>query len=153
MFKKHAVLGVVTMLVTACTTPQGSRFEDQRTVFNNPYVPPVIDQRGIGPACEPEQLHEPACLPPNVLYPGRGRFGYLGDGTAIRLTKNDRRFLRERAEALQARVDLLEALKNGTPLPPNSPALPENQNRPMSPADTEDSRPPHGIPGQEEPRH
>lgn len=119
------VLGAASLMLAACTAPAGLRFEDQRTVFNNPYVPPVIDQRGIGPACEPEQMHDPACLPPNVIYPGRGRFGYLGDGTAIRLTRKDRRFLRERAEALQARVDLLEALKNGTPLPPNPPGRPE----------------------------
>lgn len=132
MLIRIAVLGAALFMLAACTTPAGLRFEDQRTVFSNPYVPPVIDQRGIGPACEPEQVNDPACLPPNVIYPGRGRFGYLGNGTAIRLTRKDRRFLRERAEALQARVDLLEALKNGTPLPPNPSGMPELK-RPFNP--------------------
>lgn len=132
----HRLIGTGALVLTlsACTTPAELRFENQRTVFNNPFVPPVIDQRGIGPACEPEQLHEPACTPPNVIYPGRGRFGYLGDGRAVRLTRADRRFLRERGEALQARADILESLKNGAPLPPGSPALPPASSPPSQPA-------------------
>jgi hypothetical protein len=128
-------LGALALTLSACATPAELRFENQRTVFNNPYVPPVIDQRGIGPACEPAQLHEPACTPPNVIYPGRGRFGYLGGGEVVRLTRADRKFLRDRAESLQARADVLESLKNGTPLPSGSPALPSSSPAPQSPRD------------------
>lgn len=127
-------LGALALTLSACAVPAELRFENQRTVFNNPYVPPVIDQRGIGPDCEPEQVHDPACLPSNVIYPGRGRFGYLGNGTVVRLTRADRQFLRDRAEALQARADVQESLKKGTPLRPGSPALPPSSPPPNQPA-------------------
>lgn len=124
MLKRMAGSVAASLALAACATPAELQFDNQRTVFNNPYVPPVIDQRGIGPGCQPEQIRDLSCTPENVIYPGRGRLGYLGDGRTIRLTRAERRFLRERAEALQARVDVLDALKNGTPLPPGSPALP-----------------------------
>ncbi len=111
------------ILAGACTTPAEHRFENQRTVFNNPYAPPEIDQTGIGPDCDEQVLRDGRCGLDSLIYPGRGRFARDRNGNLVRLTRNERRFLRERREAIQSRIDVLESLENGTPIPPNSPAL------------------------------
>lgn len=121
-----ARIGVVTLVLalSACTSPREPGFHGQRTVFANPYVPPVIDQGPIGPRCDEVRVRRPVCTEGAILYPGRGSHALLPDGQVVRLTRAERRFLRERAEALQARRDVFVALANGTPLPPGSPALP-----------------------------
>lgn len=121
-----ARIGVVTLVLalSACASPREPGFHGQRTVFANPYVPPVIDQGPIGPRCDEVRVRRPVCTEGAILYPGRGSHALLPDGQVVRLTRAERRFLRERAEALQARRDVFVALANGTPLPPGSPALP-----------------------------
>lgn len=121
---RSAVL-VLALGLSACAS--GSGLEGQRTVFSNPFVPPVIDRRGIGPGCEVDAEPGSLCTSGALIYPGRGRFALLGNGELVRLSRADRQFLRDRADALEARRDLLESLANGTPLPPGSPALPQNQ--------------------------
>jgi hypothetical protein len=109
----------------ACASSGG--LEGQRTVFSNPFVPPVIDQRGIGPGCEVDAEPGSLCTSGALIYPGRGSLALLSNGEFIRLDRAERRFLRDRADALEAQRDVFESLAKGTPLPPGSPALPENQ--------------------------
>ena len=121
-----ARIGVVTLVLalSACASPREPGFHGQRTVFANPYVPPVIDQGPIGPRCDEVRVRRPVCTEGAILYPGRGSHALLPDGQVVRVTRAERRILRERAEALQARRAVFVALANGTPLPPGSPALP-----------------------------
>lgn len=121
-----ARIGVVTLVLalSACASPREPGFHGQRTVFANPYVPPVIDQGPVGPRCDEVRVRRPVCTEGAIVYPGRGGLALLPDGQVVRLSRAERRFLRERAEALQAQRDVFEALANGTPLPPGSPALP-----------------------------
>lgn len=121
--------GMVALLLTltACASPRELGFNGQRTVFSNPYVPPVIDSGTIGPRCDEVPVRRSVCTSGAILYPGRGSHALLPDGQIVRLTRAERRFLRDRADALQAQRDVFEALANGTPLPPGSPALPREQ--------------------------
>jgi hypothetical protein len=138
---RSAVL-ILALGLGACASAGG--LEGQRTVFSNPFVPPVIDQRGIGPGCEVDAEPGSLCTSGALIYPGRGRFALLGNREFIRLNRAERQFLRDRADALEAQRDVSESLANGTPLPPGSPALPENQ-RSRAPAS-----PPPAAPGQRE---
>ena len=124
-----AMVGMVVslMALSACASPRESGFHGQRTVFSNPYVPPVIDPGTVGPRCDAVPVRRSVCTSGAIIYPGRGRNALLPNGEIIRLTRAERRFLRERADALQAQRDVFEALANGTPLPPGSPALPREQ--------------------------
>jgi hypothetical protein len=121
-----ARIGMVALVLTlsACASPREPGFQGQRTVFSNPYVPPVIDQGTIGPRCDEARVRRSVCSSGAIIFPGRGRYALLPDGQVVRLTRAERRFLRDRADALQARRDVLQALANGTPLPPGSPAVP-----------------------------
>lgn len=124
-----ARFGMVALLLalTACASPREPGFAGQRTVFSNPYVPPVIDPGTIGPRCDEVPVRRSVCTSGAILYPGRGSRALLPTGEIVRLTRAERRFLRDRADALQAQRDVFEALANGTPLPPGSPALPREQ--------------------------
>ena len=117
---------ILALGLGACASPDGG-LAGQRTVFSNPFVPPVIDQRGIGPGCEVDAREGSLCTSGGLVYPGRGRVALLPTGELVRLNRAERRFLRDRADALEAQADLREALANGTPLPPGSPALPRAQ--------------------------
>ena len=136
--------GVLILMLGLSACAGSSGLEGQRTVFSNPFVPPVIDQRGIGPGCEVDAEPGSLCTSGGLIYPGRGRFALLGNGELIRLNRAERQFLRDRADALEAQRDVFEALANGTPLPPGSPALPQNQGSSApaspSPATTPDKR-------------
>lgn len=120
-----AAMLVLTLGLAACASP--SSLAGQRTVFSNPFVPPVIDQRGVGPGCEVDAGPGSLCSSGALIYPGRGRFALAGNGELIRLDRAERRFLRDRADALEAQRDINQALANGTPLPPGSPALPPDR--------------------------
>jgi hypothetical protein len=124
-----AMVGMVVslMALSACASPREPGFTGQRTVFSNPYIPPVIDPGTVGPRCDAVPVRRSVCTSGAILYPGRGRNALLPNGEIIRLTRAERRFLRDRADALQAQRDVFEALANGTPLPPGSPALPREQ--------------------------
>jgi hypothetical protein len=121
-----ARIGVVALVLalSACASPREPGFHGQRTVFSNPYVPPVIDEGTIGPHCDEVRIRRSVCTSGAIIYPGRGSRALLPDGQIVRLTRAERRFLRDRADALQAQRDVAQALANGTPLPPGSPALP-----------------------------
>lgn len=113
----RAALLAMMIGLGACTA--GSGLEGQRTVFSNPFVPPEIDRSGIGPQCDVDIGRDMTCLGGPVLYPGRGRVASLGHGETVRLTRAQRRFLRERAE-------LLERLGDPPPAPaPAPPPAPE----------------------------
>jgi hypothetical protein len=114
----------MVLALSACASPRELGFHGQRTVFFNPYIPPVIDQGTIGPRCDEVLIRRSVCTAGAIIYPGRGSHALLPDGQIVRLNRAERRFLRERADALQAQRDVFEALANGTPLPPGSPALP-----------------------------
>lgn len=136
---KSAVL-ILALGLGACATSTG--LEGQRTVFSNPFVPPVIDQRGIGPGCEVDAEPGSLCTSGGLVYPGRGRFALAANGELVRLNRAERQFLRDRADALEAQRDVFESLANGTPLPPGSPALPQNRGSGAPPSSPPSEPPP-----------
>ena len=99
-----ARFGMVALMLalTACASPREPGFHGQRTVFSNPYVPPVIDQGTIGPRCDEVLVRRSVCTSGAIIYPGRGRTALLPSGEIVRLTRAERRFLRDRADALRA---------------------------------------------------
>jgi hypothetical protein len=119
-------LFLLAALLGGCAT--GDPLEGQRTVFNNPYVPPQVDQRGIGPQCDVDIGRDATCIGGPVLYPGRGQGAVLGNGERVRLTRAQARLLRERAE-------LREAGRNQPappPPPPPEPVLPTAEGDPAT---------------------
>lgn len=135
MIVTRLALLTIPLGLAACTAAPPPGFAGQRSVFSNPYVPPVIDQRGVGPGCEVDAEPGSLCTSGGLVYPGRGRFALGPDGALVRLNRAERQFLRDRADALEAQSDVFESLANGTPLPPGSPALPPagNTSAPSTP--------------------
>lgn len=127
--KKQAVLGCVAAIgLAGCAA--SDPFGSSRSVFYNPYETQEIANGPVGPLCAEGVLRDNACWIDGVAYPTDGRFARLPDGSIVRLDRNQRRWARERAEAIEGTRDVLESLENGTPIPPDSPALRENQSRP-----------------------
>ncbi len=110
-----------SLALASCAT--GDPFDGGRSVFNNPYAAPVVDNGPVGPECDESAVRRDGCFLDSLFYPGRGRYALDRDGNRVRLTRSERRFFRERNEAIQARIDILNSLENGTPIPPDSPAL------------------------------
>ena len=128
-----AVVGVTICASLGACSSTPEPLSASRSAFNNPYADPVIENGPVGPECQDGVIRDNQCWVDGIGYPlGRG-FVRTADGRIIRLDRNQRRWERERAEAVQSRKDALESLKNGTPLPPGSPALPQNQSRPAAP--------------------
>jgi hypothetical protein len=122
--------------LSACATTTDP-FSAQRSISGSPYSALAFDTGPIAPVCEKGEYRDNACWIDGVAYPtSNGRYARLPDGSIVRLNRNERRWERERWEAIQSRKDVLESLKNGTPIPPDSPALPENQSRPVPPPKT-----------------
>jgi hypothetical protein len=115
MIAPRSCLVILTALLGGCAT--GDPLEGQRTVFSNPYVSPVLDQRGIGPQCEVDFGRDATCLGGPAIYSRRGRTAVLVSGETQRLTRAQARLVRERAE-------LLEARHSAPPPRPPEPALP-----------------------------
>ena len=105
-------------------------FLGARSVFYNPYATLELANGPVGPACDERVIGDRECYLDSAGNPVYGRFARDQNGNLVRLNRNQRRIIREREEAIQARVDVLESLENGTPIPPDSPALRENQSRP-----------------------
>ncbi|WP_299295789.1 hypothetical protein [uncultured Erythrobacter sp.] len=123
MHKGFGAIVVAALMVTGCARVPADGFGGERTVFNNPYAPPEIDQTGIGPKCSEEVIRDERCRLDSLIYPGQGRFARDANGNLVRLTRSERRLLRDRSEAIRSRIDVLESLENGTAIPPGSPAL------------------------------
>lgn len=116
---RSAILASLCSLAPACATPDRfAGLSAERGVFASPYVAPEISQQGIGP--EPEGVN-PARRPylDSLTYVGRGR-AVDRNGRVIRLSRNDRRFLRERSERLRQRAEQLdmEQGRTGGSVPP-----------------------------------
>ena len=108
--------------LTGCASPDPQAGE--RTVFNNPYAVPTLDRTGIGPQCDEELGRDATCLGAPIIQARRGRFVLLANGETERLTRNQARILRERAE-------LLESLRDqATPLPALPPSEPPQDETP-----------------------
>lgn len=112
---------VLAALLSGCAT--GDSLKGQRTVFSNPYVAPLLDQRGIGPQCEVDLGRDATCLGGAVNYSRRGRTAVLANGDTDRLTRAQRRLVRERAELIEARRNTPPPL----PAQPPEPVLPTAQ--------------------------
>lgn len=131
--RSGAIIVAVTALALAgslagCTS--ADPFAAGRSVFYNPYASLELANGPVGPACDERVIGDRECYLDSAGNPVYGRFARDQNGNIVRLTRNQRRIIREREEAIQARADVLESLENGTPLPPDSPALRENQSRP-----------------------
>lgn len=105
--------GAATLFLAGCATPDP--LAGERTVFSNPYA---LDRTGIGPQCDVELGRDATCLGAPLVYDG-GRYVRLGNGETERLTRQQRRILRERAE-------LLEVLRDQPPAPPPPPPIAED---------------------------
>jgi hypothetical protein len=119
-----AVLVSLCGLSAACASPDRfAGLSAERGVFASPYVAPEISQQGIGP--EPEGV-DPRRRPylDSLTYLGRGR-AVDTNGRVIRLSRDDRRLLRERSERLRQRAEELERAGRGASASPPPPlALP-----------------------------
>lgn len=113
MIPPRSSIVLVAVLIGGCAS-DGSL--EGRTVFNNPYAVPVIDRTGIGPQCDVGFGRDATCLGAPLIYTGQGRNASLGNGEIVRLTRAQRRILRERAELIEAQSNQLL-----TPAPPASP--------------------------------
>lgn len=118
MITARNAIPVIALILGACASPDKGGLEGHRSVFHNPFGPPVIDRRGIGPQCDVDIGRDMTCLGGPVIYPGRGRVVLLGNGDTVRLTRTQRRFLRDRAE-------LLERPRDAPPPAPAPPPVPE----------------------------
>jgi len=114
---------VVSLLLAGCASTPDSTLSSQRTVFSNPFVPPVVDRRGIGPACDVEVGRDATCLGGPVIYPGRGRAALLSNGQTVHLTLEQRDLLRERAAAIRERAEAIRQTEQ-VPQPPPPPPPP-----------------------------
>jgi len=125
---KISIAGTIAgaTVLGGCSTGPANPFLTERSVFASPYVDPEIDKTGVGPDCPSDRLSTEGCWIDGLFYPGRGHYALDRNGNRVRLTKSERRALQARFETVQARIDVLEALESGQPLPPNSPALPSN---------------------------
>ena len=127
---------IVSVVAFSACAPTAMHFEDERTVFNNPYAPPELANGPVGPECSEGVIRDQRCWIDGVAYPLPGLFVRDSSGNLVRLSRKQRREVRERRESIQSRIDILKSLENGTPIPPDSPALPENQRRPVPPPTT-----------------
>jgi hypothetical protein len=100
------------LLLAGCAA--GS-LEGERTVLHNPYAPAALDPEGIGPQCETSaRASDATCLGVPLTREGRGNAIGVPLSEGQRLTRAQRRQLRERAA-------LLEALRAPPPVPPPPP--------------------------------
>ena len=108
----RTVLFVAPLLLAGCAADS---LEGERTVFHNPYAPSALDPDGIGPQCETTaRAGDATCLGVPLTRKGRGNAIGVPLAEAPRLTRDQRRLLRERAE-------LLEALRQQPPVAPPPP--------------------------------
>lgn len=112
-----AIAALWALTLSGCA---GDVLKHERTVFNNPYAPPVIARTGIGPQCEVDFGRDATCLGTPLIYPGRGRTVSLGGGETERLTRNQARILRERAALIGARREQAELPPPPPPPPPKA---------------------------------
>lgn len=145
------VTAAIVVLGTLSACASSDPFDVPQGAFLNSYSSLVIENGPVGPVCDGGVIRDEKCWIDGTGYDlGRG-FVRTPDGRIIRLDRNERRWQRERAEAIQGRKDVLASLENGTPLPPNSPALPENQSRPAVPPPPPPAPPPPTSAGFERP--
>ncbi|MEM6475321.1 MAG: hypothetical protein AAF687_04065 [Pseudomonadota bacterium] len=124
-----AIYGLgAALLLAGCSS--ADPFASGRSVFYNPYAALELANGPVGPECDERVIGDRECYLDSAGNPVYGRFARDQNGNIVRLTRDQRRIVSERIEATQARADVLESLENGTPLPPDSPALRENQSRP-----------------------
>lgn len=74
MIVTRLALLMIPLGLAACNAAPVPGFAGERSVFSNPYVQPVIDQRGIGPGCEVDAEPGSLCTSGGAIYPGRGHF-------------------------------------------------------------------------------
>jgi hypothetical protein len=88
------------LLLAGCTTDS---LEGERTVFHNAYAPTALKPEGIGPQCETNaRASDATCLGVPLTRKGRGNAIGVPLSEGPRLTRAQRRQLRERAELLEA---------------------------------------------------
>jgi hypothetical protein len=116
---------VIACLLTLGGCASGDLLEGQRTVFNNPFVAPVIDQRGIGPQCDRGRGNDTTCLGVPLARDGRA---FVHPRS---YTDAQERVLRERAALLQERI---EQLRTPPPPAPPTPSAPPIAEAPAEPA-------------------
>lgn len=114
--------------LAGCTTPDP--FAAERGAFRSPYAALEMENGPVGPTCDRGTYRDGACWIEGVAYPLPDGYARTPNGEIVRLTRSERRQARERREAVQSRIDVLKSLEEGTPIPADSPALPENQKPP-----------------------
>ncbi len=109
---RTAAMAFAMLVLSGCATDS---LEGERTVFNNPYVRPVIDTTGIGPECDTARGRDATCL--GVPLTRRGEGSSVAGPERTSYTRNQRRILRQQAE-------LLRTLSNPPSLPAPPPPVP-----------------------------
>lgn len=130
MARNIVVISSMAVILASCASTPEKSFQSARGLFASPYVEPELVNGPVGPECSEGVIRDDKCWIDGTAYPLNGRYYRDSNGNIIRLTRRERRLARERAESIQARIDVRESLENGTPLPPDSPVLRENQSRP-----------------------
>lgn len=97
------LLFLAPVLLAGCAADSS---EGERTVFHNPYALAALDRKGIGPQCETTaRASDATCLGIPLTRKGRGNMIGVPLAEGQRLTRAQRRLLRERAELLKAPRD------------------------------------------------
>ena len=111
---KTATIAFTMLVLSGCATDS---LEGERTVFNNPYVRPVIDTTGVGPECDKARGRDATCL--GVPLTRRGEGSSVARPERTSYTRSQRRILMQQAE-------LLKSLSNppSLPAPPPMPPVP-----------------------------
>lgn len=144
MHMRTLIAGLGAVAVAGCSTPDS--LEGTRTVFHNPYSALEFENGPVGPECEKGVARSEACYLDTLTYPGRGRYALDRDGNTVRLTRAQRRVLRERFEFVQARIEQLEAQERATgPSTPPTPLVepPPTASLPPSVPNSDDGMQPH----------
>ena len=122
------ILPASVLALSACTV--NDTFAAGPGMFGSPYAAPIFDNGPVGPECEGGVIRDEQCYIDGQAYPLYGRYARDANGNIIRLTRQQRREIRARDAAVQSRIDVMDSLENGTPIPADSPALPQNQTGP-----------------------
>lgn len=109
---RHTIaMCALPLVLSACASyPAQDGFAGVRTVFHNPYTDPVVDDRMIGPDQERNAFGIDGRWIDGLFYPGVGRFAYDRNGNVVRLSRRDRRILRQRARDLREQERINQAV-------------------------------------------
>ncbi len=136
MYRLIAAASIALPLAACATSSPQLAFGGERTVFDNPYASPELDNGPVGPDQCREFPRNGGCYIDGLFYPGAGRFAYTRDGLRVRLSREERRAFRERARLIGEQSQLnrqiaeLDAERSPPTTPPPVPTAPPVMSEP-----------------------